>query len=291
MKVRRHTSDRPWKPRNDASDGAEKSGSGRFRLGTGWWRPGSGWFRPGKWLGALSRGYDMRLFAATFVSCLIIGYFIAALFLFPAPFFAKAKAVPDLNGMQQDEAEEALQGAGLVPGDAETISHPTAAAGDVVWQDPPAGMVVPEGTPIQIAVSQGPQQIPVPDVVNYTAELARLLLESAGLTPDLVDVQTPLPRGEVENTRPRAGVPLEPGDTVRVLVSIGPANVAMPDLAGMTLEQARDTLEALGLVLGDFFPATSRAQAPGMIFQQQPPAGTLTAQGTVVTGRTVRENQ
>ncbi|MCH7778436.1 MAG: PASTA domain-containing protein [Gemmatimonadetes bacterium] len=74
-------------------------------------------------------------------------------------------------------------------------------------------------------------------------------------------------------------------------MSIGPATVVVPNLAGMTLEQARDTLEALGLVWGEFFPATSRAQAMGTIFRQQPPAGTLTAPGSRVTGWYVRENQ
>jgi serine/threonine-protein kinase len=128
-------------------------------------------------------------------------------------------------------------------------------------------------------------------VANYTEELAQVLIESAGLTPLVVSVQTPLPAGEVENTRPRAGAPLLPNDTVRVLVSIGPATVVMPDLSGMTLEQAQDTLDTLGLVQGDFYPADSRAQAPGTIFQQQPPAGTLAAPGTIVTGWYVRENQ
>ena len=267
MKVRRHTS-------------SGLTMRGRF-----------GWFKPGKWLTALSRGNDPRLFLGSFAVFIVAGYFVAALFIFPAPFFAATKAVPNLIGMREADAQEALQAEGLLPGDRETLNHARAPSGRVVWQDPPAGVVVPEGTSIQLSVSQGQQQIPVPDVANYTGELARVLIESAGLIPLVVRVQTPLPAGEVENTRPRAGAPLLPDDTVRVLVSIGPATVVMPDLSGMTLEQAQDTLETLGLVRGGFFPANSRAQEPGTIFRQQPPAGTLAAPGTRVTGWTVRENQ
>ncbi len=254
-------------------------------------RVGLGWLKPGAWLGALSHGHASRLFAGGFLASLVAGYLVAALLLFPAPFFAEASTVPNVIGMSQSDAQEALLAEGLLAGDAETLSHPTASSGSVVWQDPPSGVEVPEGSSIQLSVSQGPQQIPVPDVANYTGELARLLIESAGLLPVIDSVQTPLPRGEVENTSPRAGVALRPGDRVRVMVSVGPATVVMPDLLGMTLEQAQDTLEALGLVMGTFFPAISRAQAEGMIFRQQPPGGTLTAPGTNVTGWYVRREQ
>ncbi len=254
-------------------------------------RVGLGWLKPGAWLGTLSHGRDRRLFVGGFLASLVAGYLLAALLLFPAPFFAEASPVPNVIGMSQSDAQEALLAEGLLAGDAETLSHPTASSGSVVWQDPPSGVVVPEGSSVELSVSQGPRQIPVPDVANYTGELARLLIESAGLTPVIDSVQTPLPRGEVENTRPRAGVPLRPGNRVRVLVSVGPASVVMPHLLGMTLEQAQDTLEAVGLVMGTFFPAISRAQAEGMIFRQQPPGGTLTAPGTNVTGWYVRREQ
>ncbi|MEE8477296.1 MAG: PASTA domain-containing protein [Gemmatimonadales bacterium] len=267
MKVRRHTS---------------SGGKLRVRLG---------WFKPGAWLGALSHGHDRWLFVGGFLVSLVAGYFVAALLLFPAPFFVEARTVPNVIGLSQSDAQEALLAEGLLAGDAETLSHPSVSFGNVVWQDPPSGVVVPDGSSVQLSVSQGPQQIPVPDVANYTGELARLLIESAGLTAVIDSVQTPLPRGEVENTRPRAGVTLRPGDPVRVLVSIGPATVVMPDLLGMTLEQAQHTLEALGLVMGTFFPALSRAQVDGAIFQQQPPGGTLTAPGTNVTGWYVRREQ
>ena len=152
-----------------------------------------GWLKPGAWLAALSHGHERRLFLGSFIVSLLAGYFLAAMVLFPAPFFVETMAVPDLTGMSRSQAEGALQARGLVAGDLESVNHPTAPAGSIVWQDPPAGVVVPEGTSIPLSVSRGAQQIPVPDVANYTGDLARVLIESAGLVPIVDSVQTPLP--------------------------------------------------------------------------------------------------
>ncbi len=247
------------------------------------------WIGPSKWLAALSGGHDRRLFIGAFVVFLVAGYLFAAVALFPAPIFTASKAVPNLIGLAQADALARLQEQGLASGDLETVRHPSARVGDVVWQDPPAGIVVPEGTTVQLSISQGPQQIPVPDVANYTGDLAIMLITFAGLEVRIEPIQTAAPRGLVVNTRPAAGTTLRPGDTVRLLVSVGAPTIPVPNLLGMTLQAAQDTLEALGLVMGGFTEGRSRSQPPGTIFQQEPPSGTLTAPGTRVTGWVVRE--
>ena len=52
-----------------------------------------------------------------------------------------------------------------------------------------------------------------------------------------------------------------------------------------------DTLELLDLGMGVFITGNSRTQQPGTIFQQTPPAGTLAAPGTRITGWVVRLRQ
>lgn len=252
------------------------------------WRPLLGWFRPGKWVTKLSGGHDRRLFIGAFLIFSIIGYLVAAVALFPAPIFTARTTVPDMIGLTTDEATEILERGGLVAGDPESVNHPSAPSGEVVWHDPPAGIVVPERTTVQLSVSQGPQQIPVPDVANYSGELAVLLIEHAGLAVRIDSIQTAAPRGLAVNTRPATGTTRRPGDTVRLLVSVGAPTIPVPDLVGLTLEQAQDTLETLGLVMGNFLRGRSRTQAPETIFQQNPPAGTLAAPGTRITGWVVR---
>ena len=62
----------------------------------------------------------------------------------------------------------------------------------------------------------------------------------------------------------------------------------MPTLRGLSVEEARLALETAGLALGTTFPQTTTAAAPGEVFYQDPPAGTLSAPGTVVNVRIAR---
>jgi penicillin-binding protein 1A len=61
-----------------------------------------------------------------------------------------------------------------------------------------------------------------------------------------------------------------------------PPGVAMPDLAGLAVVEARNRLTALGLVVSNE-TRPSRERGPGMVIDQTPVAGTLVAPGTTVT--------
>lgn len=222
------------------------------------------------------------VFLGTFVGATVLGYALAALVLFPAPMFASNKSVPRVIGMTMDAARQALSDARLKPEQAEQVRHPTAPPGTVVWQDPPAGVVVPQGSSVQLSVSTGPQRIPVPDVVGYDGPIGQTLIAAAGLRVGSVDsAQTPSPKGIIVSTRPPAGTPLVPGGRVTVVVSAGAPTIAVPDLKGLTLEEARAALEQAGLALGTYFRRTATERV-GTVIEQRPLAGTLSAPGVAV---------
>ena len=148
------------------------------------------------------------LFAGTFVGSLLVGYLLAAIFFFPAPFFSANTAVPRVIDMPIEEAQAALEAADLIPGDPRRENHPSYASGHVAWQDPPEGVRVPPGTIVRLAISRGPQEIPVPDVSRYDSDLAEMLIVRSGLTVrELDSIQTALPRGVAVGSRP--AVPAE----------------------------------------------------------------------------------
>ncbi len=64
--------------------------------------------------------------------------------------------VPDVVGMALAVAESTLDGASLAPGRVRQATHPTAPAGTVFEQSPPAGSVAPFGGAVDLAVSLGP---------------------------------------------------------------------------------------------------------------------------------------
>jgi eukaryotic-like serine/threonine-protein kinase len=212
----------------------------------------------------------------------VVGYAIAALVFFPAPIFASSKSVPSVLGLTADQAQQALTAAGLKVDRTEGVRHPTAPRGAVVWQDPPPGVVVPQGSSVQLSVSQGPQPIPVPDVVGYDGTIGQSLIQAAGLKVGSVDsAQTAASRGVIVNTRPPAGKALDPGGRVTLVVSAGAPTITVPDLTGLTLDSARTVLEQANLTLGTYLRRTSSARA-GTVIQQRPAAGTLSSAGVAV---------
>lgn len=219
-----------------------------------------------------------------------VGYLIAALVLFPAPIFAAVITVPQLIGLRQDDAQQAVSQTGLIVGDILSKSHPTAARGDVFWQDPPPGVGVPRGHAIDLTVSGGPQRIPVPDLTGYDATIAEQLILATGLIVGRREAtQAPAPRGVVINTRPPAGATLLPGTEITLVVSVGAPTITVPDLEGLTREEADSVLVDAGLSLGTTVRRTTREGAPGTVIAQNPAPGTLGAPGTAVNVTLARE--
>jgi eukaryotic-like serine/threonine-protein kinase len=221
--------------------------------------------------------------AGAFVGTFVLGYLIAALVLFPAPIFTTTRTVPRLLGLARTEAETRVADDGLRIADIEGVTHPTAGRGQVVWQDPPAGVGVPEGTLIRLTVSNGPQRVPVPDLLGYHATVAGQLLEAAGLEVGrVIQTQAPVPQGVVVSTRPSTGSTILPRSSVTLVVSVGAPTITMPDLTGLTQEEAEMILQQVGLTLGTTLRKASREVPPGTIVEQDPAVGTLSAPGTVV---------
>jgi len=240
--------------------------------------------RVGAWVGPVGGKRRSRIVAAAaLIGAFLVGYVFAATLLFPAPIFPHSQRVPRVLGKPLSEGIEALETVGLAVADTEVVSHPQAPQGTIVWQDPPTGVAVPEGARVALAVSRGPRPIQVPDVTGYAREIAIQLIEAAGLTVARVDTGlAPAERGVVVSTSPTAGRSLDPGSSVDLFVSVGAASIRIPNVIGLTVDEARALLEAAGLVLGTPRMRTTRAHEPDLIFEQTPAGGTLSAPGAAV---------
>lgn len=217
------------------------------------------------------------------VGALLAGYLTAALLLFPAPILPRHQEVPRVLGLPAAEAKSRLAAAGLRVDRDSTEAHPSIPAGSVAWQDPPPGTRAIEGTHVTLVTSAGPARIPVPDVGGYDVRLARAFVQAAGLAVARVEaVPAPAPQGITVVTRPPAGSMLAPGAQVVLVVSEGAPTIAVPELLGMTTEDARLRLEQDGLQLGTVERRRTRDATPGTVVAQRPAAGTLAAPGTVV---------
>lgn len=237
------------------------------------------------WIGPVGGIRRSRVVAAAaLISAFLVGYVIAAALLFPAPIFPHSVNVPRLLGNSLSEARQEIESVGLAIADTEVVSHPETPSGRIVWQDPPPGVAVPEGARVTISVSRGPRPIQVPDVIGYDREIAIQLIEAAGLTVARVDTGVaPAERGVVVSSDPTAGRSLNPGSGVGLFVSVGTPTIRIPDVTGLTVEEASVLLEEAGLVMGTQRMRTTNVHEPDLIFQQTPAAGTLSAPGAAVT--------
>ncbi|WIB27616.1 Stk1 family PASTA domain-containing Ser/Thr kinase [Curtobacterium sp. MCSS17_015] len=102
----------------------------------------------------------------------------------------------------------------------------------------------PEGAPVALTVSLGA----VPDVTGKTVDDARATLEGVGLAlgAQARQFSDTVPAGQVISATPAADPAVE-GTAVDVVVSDGPVPIALPDVRGATIDEARATLEASGL--------------------------------------------
>jgi serine/threonine-protein kinase len=127
-------------------------------------------------------------------------------------------AVPAVIGLSGDSAETQISGAGLVPAVQEAESEQP--EGEVIAQDPGAGAELRLGSTVTITVSTGIEQVVVPDVVGIGAGDAEAQLRAEGLAPVQreSEVTDPAQDGQVIDQRPAAGVEVEPGRQVVIVV-------------------------------------------------------------------------
>jgi eukaryotic-like serine/threonine-protein kinase len=171
--------------------------------------------------------------------------------------------VPDVSGQQLAGAQQALRNAGLPPGQVRKVASSSVDAGIVVSTQPAAGLSSPQQTPIVINVSAGP---PLPDFRGQDQQSIQQWASQNGITLNVQqDTGSSQPQGTITRQSPDPGTPITVNETVTIGVSAGPPQVAIPNVDGMSVGQARDTLTKLG------FPVTVSRFGPfNKVFDYSP---------------------
>ena len=199
---------------------------------------------------------------------------------------AEAFPVPPVIGQDLVRATELIEKAGLVLGTVEQIPDEEAPAGEVISQDPPAGEDAARGTAVNLVVSTGLEEFPIPDDLTGRSEGdAGFILGNLGLTVVFdTEFSTEILKGFVVRTDPAAGATVNKGDLVTVYVSEGPEPVVIPSLIGTTVDQAGAALEALGLnIRVNATTIEVSAERDGLIAEQFPAADVEVDPGSTVS--------
>ena len=198
-------------------------------------------------------------------------------------------SVPDVSGTSVLEATTTLVEAEL------TVSETVLEEFDLVLPEgtvkgttPPAGTEIEKQSEIRLIVSLGPNPVAIPAISGQTLDEVRSALETVNLilgttSPEFNDF---VERGSVLRLVDEAGATLAAGSqvlagsTVDAVVSAG----ALPDVAGLPVDEARDILQSAGVtgvVGGD--GAFSDTVPEGYVVEVSLPAGATTRPGDTLT--------
>lgn len=193
--------------------------------------------------------------------------------------------VPDVDGLERDEAVALVEDVGLTAEITEE-HHEDVAEGMVIEQLPPPDDVVDEASPVELVVSLGPEPIEVPDLRDQPVGEARTQLEELGLEFEIggrrYDDDVPADRVLDQHVDPHTT--LVRGDTVEVVVSDGPEPIEVPNVRDEHVDDAVDTLEALGFeVEVERRGGLGAMINPGRVVDQNPGPGARRQPGDTVT--------
>lgn len=221
--------------------------------------------------------------AATALFCLLIVHFL----VMPRIVHRRAVVrVPQMLGMTVPEARLEASASGL---DVEVVrrdSHPAQPAGTIVDQAPPAGLSVREGRRVALVISSGPPAGSVPGLAGLSPRQAGTTLqrESYRLGRTL-RLRTEDAAGAVVGWQsPPAGTHLRKGRVVDMVV-VEPAPTAsylMPDLRGMSLFVARESVDRAGCVAAPVRYERRRGLAPNTVLEQRPAPGARIRKGETI---------
>jgi beta-lactam-binding protein with PASTA domain/tRNA A-37 threonylcarbamoyl transferase component Bud32 len=194
-----------------------------------------------------------------------------------------AIVVPDVSGDDLKTAAQTLTALGLRSRTGPGVHSATVRPGLVARTDPVGGSSLAKGETVILLPSLGPLMVSVPNIVSLPLEQAAATLRRLGLKLTTAIVPSPeIPARTVIDQEPAAGATVPPGSTVTADISAGPNAIAVPDLVGMSVDDARNTLLQAGLALGTVGYAAVTDTSPGMIIGQDPAAQTQVPQGTAV---------
>ena len=195
--------------------------------------------------------------------------------------------VPNVVSLTQEDAKKAIVASGLQVGTITKEASDTVKLGSVISQDPEGLTNAPANSKVNLVVSSGKEEakdVQVPDLKGMWQADAEKALTDAGLVgvasnPEETEEVQP---GQVFKQSIDAGTTVKEGTKVAFTVAIAPAEVAVPDVSGMSRDDAKAAITNAKLGF-DSTTAYSDSVAEGYVISQSITAGSQVKQGTTIT--------
>ena len=182
-------------------------------------------------------------------------------------------SVPEVTGLELSEATQILSREGL-------LSTPVYVNSDeypentVFLQNPEADTTLQKGDTVLLTVSGGPVSVPMPDLLGASYTEAQAVLKTMGITQVTLEraARSDYALDTVMAQDPAAGTPVTRDQIVQLTVSGG--ETVIPNLQGLTLEEAESVLQNNNLILNPMlqYVDTENREEHGLIASQSPEA-------------------
>lgn len=222
----------------------------------------------------------IAILSGLFLALLIFGGYMFVNSLFNV----KVVKVPKIIGKSEEDARKELEALGLVMDVAEErVYNKDVPEGYVVMQDPKPDSQNKVTNPVRVIVSKGPKKVEVPPIVGKNYDEVDIILESVGLEEGEVSQEySQYPSGVVIRQGIAPGLNVDEGTKVDYVISGGPEKFFMTDFTGTDIEEVKNQLIVLDLILGNISEDYSDTIPKGKVINQTPKPGTEVSKKSVV---------
>jgi len=216
----------------------------------------------------IKAGFTLLIVLATLLGMIAVGW------IFYNDLFGTVEdvTVPSVVNLDMVEARHKLESAGLIMETQESY-HDKVPKDMVISQKPEGGKSVKEGRKVFVTVSLGGELVTVPNLKGLVAregenKLAELELK---YLVEKEDAHETIPAGKIIDQNPPAFTLVTKNTTVQVILSSGPETPRdIPELVGLTFDEAKKAIEVSGFVLGKVVWMDDRRFPEGTVITQLP---------------------
>ncbi|HEY4695963.1 MAG TPA: PASTA domain-containing protein, partial [Candidatus Hydromicrobium sp.] len=184
---------------------------------------------------------------------------------------------PNLVGLNQEEALQALENYGLLRGSISREYSSTFKENYIISQDPEFNEKIEPGGSVNLTVSRGEETILIPNIIGLDYIYASNYLKSLGLVvksskaPVTDSINEP---GKIIEVVPAPGSRAAVNSMVELVISTNEPLILIPDLMRIDLEQAINELDSREINYEISYVSTDYSVQVGTVLGQNPEAGT-----------------
>jgi len=193
--------------------------------------------------------------------------------------------VPDVCGKSLSEAQSMLNDFYLEGVASDKKWDDQIPENFVVSQKPSPTRRVKKGKKVFLVISKGREEVAVPNLLGLSRVEAQNFVTNMGLSvKEIKYVSSNFPANTVVRTDPSFNTYVKKSSEINLFVSSGGGGgLTMPNLIGKNLWEARNSLQGLGLVLGEIKYVIESYAGSGRVFFQFPRPDTRVTKGDTVS--------